>query len=86
MKRVILSPHVLLKLDVLARHGWHLAPQQLEATVLAPERVDQGYAGRKVAQVGLDETHVLRVVYEETGQDLVIVTVYPGRRERYDKD
>jgi hypothetical protein len=39
-----------------------------------------------LAQKALDATHVLRVVYEEAGQDILVITLYPGRRTRYEKD
>jgi hypothetical protein len=38
------------------------------------------------AQKNFDETHVLRVVYEKKPEKLLIITVYPGRRSRYEKD
>jgi len=41
---------------------------------------------RHIAQKGFDETHVLRVVYEVFRDKEYIVTVYPGRRSRYEKD
>ena len=37
-----------------------------------------------VAQRGITETHVLRVVYEESEDELVVVTFYPGRKDRYE--
>lgn len=46
----------------------------------------EGYGGRKIAQGPLDESRVLRVVYEEKGDDIIIVTFYPGRRQRYEKN
>ena len=54
--------------------------------MLRPQKLEQGYGGRAIAQKGLDHDHVLRVVYEEHPDELVIITFYPGRRERYDKD
>lgn len=51
-----------------------------------PQRIVEGYKGRKIAQKELDLDHVLRVVYEEHADEIVIITFYPGRKERYDKD
>ena len=51
-----------------------------------PEKLMEGYKGRKIAQRSFDPDHVLRVVYEEHPGETVIITFYPGRRERYDKD
>ena len=51
--------------------------------IRSPLEVFQGYSGRTIAQTDLDEAHVLRVVYEE-GQVITVVTLYPGRRRRYE--
>ena len=51
-----------------------------------PQRIAEGYKGRKIAQKELDLDHVLRVIYEEHANEIVIVTFYPGRKERYGKD
>ncbi len=45
-----------------------------------------GYKERLTAQKGFDNTHVLRVVYESKPEKIYVVTVYPGRRSRYEKD
>jgi len=39
---------------------------------------------RYIAQKRITEDHVLRVVYRQEGEDLVVITFYPGRRERYE--
>jgi len=48
--------------------------------------IDAGYKNRLIAQKGFDETHVLRVVYESVEEKFVVITVYPGRRSRYEKN
>ena len=49
-----------------------------------PEKVVDGYYGRKIAQGLLSENLILRVVYEEKERELMVVTVYPGERRRYE--
>lgn len=58
--------------------------EQVRDTVQTPERVAEGYRGRKIAQRGITERHVLRVVYEEGPAEIRIVTFYPGRKNRYE--
>ena len=48
-----------------------------------PQDLIEGYGGRSIAQITLDTEHVLRVVYEEDSE-IIIITVYPGRRRRYE--
>ena len=80
------SPHSLLKIDLLKIHGIAVTKQIVEAIVRNPDRIDTGYKERLIAQKGFDDTHVLRVVYEVLPDKKYVITVYPGRRLRYEKD
>ena len=82
--RVRFSQHALLKFEVLRAHGLVLSQEEVVQAVLQPTSVVQGYLGRSVAQRALDEERVLRVVYEQTPGEVVIVTFYPGRKARYE--
>lgn len=48
-----------------------------------PDRLADGYRGRRVAHKFMND-HILRVVYEED-HVITVVTVYPARRERFEK-
>ncbi len=85
-KPIRFSEYARVKFDVLASHGMPLDQALIEAIVRSPTKTDRGYAGRTIAQGDLDRSRVLRVVYEDERNEIVIVTFYPGRRERYDKD
>ena len=80
------SPHSLLKIEILKAHGVAVTKNIVEDIVRNPDRIDTGYKDRLVAQKGFDETRVLRVVYETLPDKIYVVTVYPGRRSRYEKD
>jgi hypothetical protein len=80
------SPHSLLKIEILKSHGIDVSKETIEDILRNPDRIDVGYKERLVAQKGLDDTHVLRVVYEAGLERFFVVTVYPGRRSRYAKD
>jgi hypothetical protein len=49
-----------------------------------PEKIEEGFRGRKVAQRRISEKHVLRVIYVEGQKEIAVVTFYPGRRSRYE--
>lgn len=85
-KGIRFSQHALLKFEVLVAHGLSLEKELVMNTVLNPAMVSEGYRGRKIAQGPLDEGRVLRVVYEERGDEVIVVTFYPGRRQRYEKN
>jgi hypothetical protein len=80
------SDHAILKLKILQEHGVPIDLDLVKLTVCHPDNREPGYGGRKIAQRRLDAEHMLRVVYEEQGDDLVVITFYPARRERYEKD
>jgi hypothetical protein len=83
-KKIVYGTHAEEKFEILKRHGVVVSKRQVRETLRKPEKVDEGFRGRKVAQRKISEKHVLRVVYEETQKELVVVTFYPGRRSRYE--
>ena len=82
--KIVLTPHAVLKLGILKEHGFALSAEKVLDTVENPEKVAAGRKGRKIAQKVLDDTHVLRVVYEEKDDHIEVVTLYPARRNRYE--
>jgi len=43
----------------------------------------QGSASRFIAHKTLDDTYILRVVYEETGNEIQVITFYRAKKKRY---
>ncbi len=80
------SLHSLLKIKILRSHNFNLSKEIVEDIIGFPDKIDVDYQDRLIAQKNLDDTHVLRVVYEKKPEKLLIITVYPGRRSRYEKD
>lgn len=80
------SLHSLLKIEILKSHGIYVSKEIVENVVKNPDRIEEGYKNRSVAQKGFDETRVLRVVYETLPDKLYVITIYPARRLRYEKD
>ncbi len=81
---VIYSSHVIAKIGILKKHGIDVDKNLVEEIVTHPEKLEVGYKNRLIAQKRIDETHVLRVVYEEKNNIILIITIYPGRINRYD--
>lgn len=80
------SFHSLVKIEMLKSHGVNISKEIVEDIIRFPDKAEVGYKGRSIAQKGFDETHVLRVVYETKPEKIWVVTVYPGRRSRYEKN
>jgi hypothetical protein len=84
--KIEFSPHSLLKIEILKAHGVSVTKEIVEDVVKNPDRIDTGYKKRLIAQKVFDDTHVLRVVYEVLQGKNYVITVYPGRRSRYEKN
>lgn len=84
MRSIKYTRHALTKFDVLKRYGFEITLGQVEGTVSSPDVVleEGGGVGRLIAQKRLTQRHVLRVVYRHEGDALVVITFYPGRRDR----
>ncbi|MBN2374711.1 DUF4258 domain-containing protein [bacterium] len=86
MKKIEFSKHAEMKIEMLKNHGILITMETVKDVVTSPDKINRGYKDRLIAQKGLDKEHVLRVVYEERPDSILIINMYPGRRERYEKD
>ena len=82
---IVYTKHAKAKFEILERHGFTVTEAQVADTVLNPDRVmaEEGEE-RAIAQKRISDMHVLRVIYRQEGEDLVVITFYPGRRVRYE--
>ena len=80
------TEHALLKFEVLRQQGVEIDRDTVVNVILYPQEVAPGHDNRLIAQAQLDAERVLRVVYEESDDEIVIVTFYPGRRSRYERN
>jgi hypothetical protein len=81
-KNISLSPHAKEKLKRLTASS--ITEEKIVKTVLNPESITNGYFGRKIAQSSLTEDLLLRVIYEEMDNNILVVTIYPAKRQRYE--
>jgi hypothetical protein len=80
-RQIIFSPHAIDKINRLRQSG--ITQQKAIDTIQKPDNVVSGYLGRKIAQSILSDD-LLRVIYEETDNSILIVTLYPAKRKRYE--
>ena len=78
------TEHARRKIAFLAKHGFIVTEAMIRKAIEQPERTESGHNNRRIAQITASERHVLRVVYEEEVDERRVITVYPGRRERYE--
>jgi len=84
-KTIRFTKHAEQKFNDLAEIGFTITREQVLTTVQNPEKVDNSVIP-PVAQSVISETHVLRVVFAESSDEIVIVTFYPGDRKRYEDE
>jgi hypothetical protein len=85
MKEIRFSNHAQLKLRVLANHAVTIDSAFVMETIRSPDKLETG-EDKLIAQKRLNDNLVLRVVYREFSAFILIITLYPGRRSRYEKD
>lgn len=83
-KPIRLTSYARAKFAFLRAHSFNVAIEDVQRTVLEPDRVSRARMGRWVAQTRVSERHLLRVIYEETPHERVVITFYPARRSRYE--
>jgi len=86
MKKIVFSLHALNKIQILSSHNIFVNKDLITKIIKKPDRIENGYKNRLVAQGVLDDKHVLRIVFEESEEEIKIITMYPARRSRYEKD
>lgn len=81
---IIYTKHATEKYDVLKRHAFPITEHLVLETVLSPQKIDRSRLPLLIAQRKIDKTHVLRVVFKYEGEDIKIITFYPGRIKQYE--
>ena len=83
MSTIIYTRHARAKFEILKRHGFVVISDQVDATVNQPDDIIAQTGGRFIAQ-NITERHVVRVIYREEEDNRVVITFYPGRRDRFE--
>jgi hypothetical protein len=84
VKEIVFSGHAETKFEILREHGFAVSRKEVLSAVRNPDKVEYGYKERRIAQMNLSATHVIRVIYEEGQAATKVITFYPGRRDRYE--
>ena len=84
LKKIIFSSHAEDKFAILKHHGFDVSRKTIISALEVPDKVEAGYKNRKIAQKNIDESHVIRVIFEELPTMVKVLTFYPGRRKRYE--
>jgi len=83
-KTIVYTAHARQKYQILKRHACVITEDTVLKTVEEPDNIREGRRNRLIAQRAVNKEHVLRVIYEKQGDNIIIITFYPARRERYE--
>ena len=72
MKKIVFSEHAQLKFVILNKHGFPVSEDMVIAALRNPDIVEPGYKGRKIAQKIIDGRHVIRVVFEDLPETMLL--------------
>jgi len=84
-KEIRWSEHAQLKLDILNQRGIKISAELIAEIIQSPNRQSEE-ENKKIVQSPITDNLVLRVVYREFSDFILIITFYPGKRSRYEKD
>lgn len=78
MKPVRFTQHALGKLELMLKWGFKIDRDEIARSLIDPHESSIGYRGRVGAHLELDEDHILRVVYEENSEVVVVPYIQHG--------
>ncbi len=81
-----MSDHAQLKIDLLSQRGITVFKEFIIEVIQSPDKQETEEGEKTTVQKRLDEKLVLRVVYREYEAFILVITLYPGRRSRYETD
>lgn len=81
-RKIKFTKHASEKFEFLRRYGFLVTEEHVRDTIAHPIRVERRNGQTLVIRL-LDNEYALRVVYKRTNDNIVVVTFYPVRRERF---
>lgn len=81
---IVFTKHALKKFIDLTKLKIYISKSQILNILEKPMLIDEvSDFPSKIATGMLDKTHILRIVYREEDGTIVVITFYPGKKERY---
>ena len=81
-RRIKFSKHASEKFGFLRRYGFLVTEAFVKDTIVHPNQTERRN-DQILAIRPLDDEHALRVVYKRINDNILVVTFYPVRRERF---
>jgi len=81
--KIVFTKHVLKKQEILKELGWNVDLKLVEQAVSRPDYFGKTSQNQPTAIKKLDESHILRVVYEIRNDIITVITFHIARKGRY---
>lgn len=82
--RIVFTNHAEKKLKDLEKLGVNVKKSLIENVLRNPLHIDsESDPPNKIASGKLDENHLLRVVFREENDIIIVITFYPAKKGRY---
>lgn len=82
-KEIRFSAHALSKISLLNDRGITISEEFVIQTIRSPDQLEIDQE-KITAQKQLNDSLVLRVIYREFQAFILVITLYPGKRSRYE--
>lgn len=82
LKKIRYTGHARQKFEFLRKYGFEVSEATVKETVVSPSRVDRR-GDQILALKPIDREYAIRVVYKMMNGNIVVVTFYPVKRERF---
>lgn len=82
-KEIRFTKHARDKFDFLRKYGFDVSEAFVKEVIATPNHVERR-GNQLLALKPFNREYALRVVYETVNDNIVVVTIYPVKRERFD--
>ncbi len=82
--KIEFTKHAREKFIILRQHNFAVEEFKVIQAILQPSKVEASRKNRFVSERAIDETHLLRVIYEVSEDRIIVITFYPAKRCRYE--
>ncbi len=81
---ILFTKHAEEKFIVMKRLGWTLTKAQIKETISSSQWRGSSRFGQKTAMTLVDKNHILRVIMNQEGDIITVVTFHIARRGKYE--
>lgn len=83
--KIVLTKHVIKeKIPRIKSLGWDITRAQIRQTVRKPKWKGISRFGQSTAMSLLDDSHILRIVFEREDDIIRVITIHPARIGKYE--